>query len=282
MADPATIQFMTRNEADMAFKRRVKTIFDFINPSDEMRILDLPCGRGFYLNMLRQVCDCQLVGADLDWQVVKIARQVLANLAGIQLQRSSIYAMPYRRDCFDAVILSEVLEHIHDDVRGLKEAFRVLKPGGVLAVTVPNANYPLLWDPINKVLERLFNRHIERGPLAGLWANHVRLYSASQLRRAVETAGFNIEEERSMTHHCFPFIHNLIYGLGKPLLESKALPQSMRAVADRHDFKAKGGFLNPVSLGVALFCAFDRGNASDEGPERSTVNLAIKGRKPYV
>ena len=280
--DPEMLQFMTRNEADMAFKRRVHTIFDFINPGDDMRILDLPCGRGFYLNMLRYVSDCALVGADLDWEAVAIARRVLRRQAKIQIHQASITAMPYPRACFDAVILSEVLEHIGDDVRGLQEAYRVLKPGGVLAVTVPNANYPFLWDPINKVLERVFNRHIERGPLAGIWANHVRLYSASQLRRVVEEAGFQIEEERSLTHHCFPFIHNLVYGLGKPLLEANALPESMRSLADRHDFQSGGGRFNPVRLGVAVFKAFDQKNVEDEGPERATVNLAIKGRKPHA
>lgn len=280
MVDPETIELMTRNEADMAFKRRVRTIFDFINPGDDMRILDLPCGRGFYLRMFRRVSDCELFGADLDWHVVKTAKQVLKPLPQIQISRASIYDMPYPADCFDAVILSEVLEHIDDDVRGLKEAYRVLKPGGALAVTVPNANYPLFWDPINKILERLFNWHISSGPLAGLWANHVRLYSASQLRAAVDKAGFLIEEERSLTHHCFPFIHNLVYGLGKPLLESKMLPQSMHSLADRHDFQATGGRFNPVKLGVSLFNAFDRKNSNNEGPDRTTVNLAIKGRKP--
>ena len=281
VVDPETIEYMTRNEADMAFKRRVRTIFEFVNPSDDMRILDLPCGRGFYLRMFRHVSDCELVGADLDWRVVKTAKQELKALPQIQISRASIYDMPYPPNCFDAVILSEVLEHIDDDVRGLKEAYRVLKPGGALAVTVPNANYPLFWDPINKILERLFNWHISSGPLAGLWANHVRLYTDSQLRAAVDEAGFLIEEERYMTHHCFPFIHNLVYGLGKPLLESKMLPQSMHSLADRHDFQTTGSRFNPVKLGVALFNAFDRKNSHNEGPDRATVNLAIKGRKPH-
>ena len=282
MVDTDTIDFMTRNEADMAFKRRVQTIFDFIEPKDRMRILDFPCGRGFYLNMIRYVCACELVGADLDWAVVKTARRALRHLARILVQRASIYSMPYRRDCFDAVILSEVLEHLDDDGRALREAYRVLKPGGVLAVTVPNANYPFLWDPINKLLERLFNRHIQHGPLAGIWANHVRLYTARQLRSAVIEAGFQIEEERSLTHHCFPCIHNLIYGFGKPLLEARLLPGSMQSVADRHNFEASGGRLNPVRLGVALFKVFDSKNSHDEGRERATVNLALKGRKPYA
>jgi SAM-dependent methyltransferase len=280
--DPDTIEYMTRNEADTAFKRRVKTIFDFVQPEDDMRILDLPCGRGFYLNMIRHVSNCQLVGADIDWRVIRTANQALSQLANIHVHHASIYAMPYPRDSFDAVILSEVLEHIEDDVRGLAEAFRVLKPGGILAVTVPNANYPFWWDPINKALEGLFNRHIQHGPLAGIWANHVRLYTASQLRAAVEEAGFQIEEERALTHHCFPFIHNLVYGLGKPLLESGMLSQSMHAFADRHNFDANGGRIHPVRLGVALFRLFDRKNSSSERPDRPTVNLALKGRKPYA
>jgi len=275
-----TIAFMTRNEADMAFKRRVKTIVDFIEPSDDMRIRDLPCGRGFYLHMFRHVSECELVGADLDWHVLRTAKRALAKYQRIHVNHASIVDMPFARDSFDAVVLSEVLEHIDDDGRALEEAFRVLKPGGALAVTVPHANYPFWWDPINKVLEALFNWHIKSGPLAGLWANHVRLYTASQLRLAVEAAGFQIEEERALTHYCFPFIHNLVYGLGKPLLESRMLPGSMLALADRHDFEAKGGRLNPVRMGVALFNAFDRGNRPDEGPDRATVNLAIKGRKP--
>ena len=280
VVDPDTIEYMTRNEADMAFKRRVKTIFDFVNPHDEMRILDLPCGRGFYLNMFQHVSKCELVGADLDWRVVKTACKVLGHLANVHIHHASIYSMPYPNDSFDAIILSEILEHIDDDFRGLKEAYRVLKPGGVLVVTVPNANYPFWWDPINKVMEKLLNRHIQHGPLAGIWANHVRLYTPSELRAAVEIAGFEVEEERAMTHHCFPFIHNLVYGLGKPLLESGILSKSMQSVADRHDFHTKGAKFNPIKLGIALFNVFDRKNGASEPPERATVNLALKGRKP--
>lgn len=282
MVDPDTIEYMTRNEADMAFKRRVKTIFDFVNPDDDMRILDLPCGRGFYLNMFHYVSKCELVGADLDWSVVKTARQELGHLANIHIHHASIYSMPYPRASFDAVILSEILEHIGDDARGLKEAYRVLKPGGVLAVTVPNANYPFWWDPINRVLEGMLNRRIQHGPLAGIWANHVRLYTPIQLRNAVENAGFEVEEERALTHYCFPFIHNLVYGLGKPLLESGVLSTSMQSVADRHDFHANDARFNPIRLGVALFNAIDRKNGASEPPERATVNLALKGRKPYA
>lgn len=279
--DLETIDHMTRNEADMAFKRRVRTIFEWVNPQDGDVILDMPCGRGFYLNMFRYVSNCTLIGADLDWDVMQKARHNVGHLPDIMLNHASIYEMPYPNDTFDAVILSEVLEHLDDDVAGLKEVYRVLKPGGVIAITVPNANYPFWWDPINKSLETLFDTKIRNGPLAGIWANHVRLYTREQLRESVEAAGFIVEEERAFTHYSFPFIHNLVYGLGKPLLESGALPDTMANAADRTKFdKNDGSLLNPINMGLKVFNWFDRPNVMNEAPDRSTVNLCVKGRKP--
>lgn len=278
--DPATIAFMTRNEADMAFKKRVQTIFDWVELREDSVILDMPCGRGFYLNMLRYVSNATLIGAELDWPVIKKAQQNVAHL-GIPLHNADFYNLPYAANSFDAVIASEILEHLHDDVAALREAYRVLKPGGVVAITVPHANYPFWWDPINKTLEALFNRHIQHGPLAGIWANHVKLYTMPALRTAAEQAGFIVEEERSFTHHCFPFIHNLVYGLGKPLLEGGLLPGSMAKAANRITFEENNGsLLNPINLGLRVFNYFDRKNTINEPPGRTTVNLALKGRKP--
>jgi SAM-dependent methyltransferase len=281
VVDKNVIQYMTRNEADMAFKRRVQTIFEWIDPQDEYLILDMPCGRGFYLNMFRYVSGCKLIGADLDWEVLQKAQKNVNRLDDISLHHENIYALPYADFTFDAAILSEILEHIDDDVAGLREIWRVLKPGGIVAITVPNADYPFWWDPINKTLEALFGTHINRGPFAGIWANHVRLYTYSQLRRSVLEAGFDIVEERSFTHYCFPFIHNIVYGFGKPLLESGVLPQSMENVADRAAFdKNDGSILNPINVGLKLLNFFDRKNVMNEPAGRSTVNLCIKGRKP--
>ncbi len=281
MVDLALIEHMTRNEADMAFKKRVRTIFEWVEPRDDSLILDCACGRGFYVNMLRYASRCKIVGLELDWPVIIKARQNVGHLPDVLLTNANIYALPYADNTFDAVILSEILEHVDRDVDGLKEVLRVLKPGGVVAITVPNANYPFWWDPINKTMETLLGRHISSGPLAGIWANHVRLYTREHLRSSVLAAGFVVEEERAFTHHSFPFIHNLVYGLGKPLLESGMLPQTMANAADRTAFdKNDGSLLNPINLALKVLNFFDRPNVMNEPPGRSTVNLCIKGRKP--
>ena len=281
MIDERTLARLTRNEADMAFKRRVRTIFEWIEPTDGKIIFDCACGRGFYLNMIRAVSKCRLVGLELDPQVIVKTAGNVGRLPGITLARANIYRQPYPSNIFDGAILSEILEHVDDDVRGLREVYRVLKPGGVVAITVPNANYPFWWDPINRTLEDVFDVHIQNGPLAGIWANHVRLYTREALRQAVEEAGFIVEAERAFTHYSFPFIHNIVYGLGKPLLESGALPPSMANAADRTAFdRNDGSLLNPINLGLAALNWFDRPNVMDEPLGRSTVNLCVKGRKP--
>lgn len=279
--DPDVMRMLTENEADIAFRHRVRMIMGWIPPVAGAALLDVPCGRGFYLNRYAYIePKCTVVGAELDPAILERCRVAVSPL-GIPLVNTSIDALPIRDGAFDAAICSEVLEHLDDDVSALREVTRVLRPGATVAITVPNANYPFWWDPINKTLERLTGRHIHRGPLAGIWAGHVRLYTPEQLRRTVLGAGLEIIAERSFVHHCLPFSHNLVYGLGKPLLESGLLPRRLANAADRHGFaNTNVSRWNPLALVVRLTGWFDRRNLPDEPAGRSTVNLAILARRP--
>jgi 2-polyprenyl-6-hydroxyphenyl methylase / 3-demethylubiquinone-9 3-methyltransferase len=278
----STMRTLTANEADIAFRWRVRTIMEWIEPRRGLRVLDVPCGRGFHLHRYEFVePDCVLVGAELDPSILASAQRALAG-TGVPLVNTSIEALPFADGSFDAVICSEILEHVDDDVAGLVEVRRVLRPGGLVAITVPHANYPFWWDPINATLERLFGRHVSRGPLAGIWAGHQRLYTPDQLRAAAGAAGLEIVEERSFAHHCMPFSHNLVYGLGKPLLERGLLPERLAVAADRHEFaRSDVSPRNPMAVALRFIGWFDRHNRPDEPPGRSTVNLALLARRPH-
>lgn len=280
--DRDRLREMLANEADMSFKRRAESVFDFLAIAPGDRVLDAGCGRGFYLNFLRALYpDADVVGVELDRPLLPLARSVVP---GARVANANLYDLPFADASFDKIIFSEVIEHVPDDAAALRELARVLAPGGVLALTTPNADYPFWWDPINKTLEATLDTHIQTGPLAGIWANHVRLYTLEALTNLVADAGFVVEDVRYHTRHCFPFIHNLVYGIGKPLLERGLLPDAMADAADRFALDAdpsRGSVLNPVNLGLRLFNAVDALNELDPPrPDRPFLIIAMKLRKP--
>jgi 2-polyprenyl-6-hydroxyphenyl methylase / 3-demethylubiquinone-9 3-methyltransferase len=257
----------------------VVTIFEWLDPRDGDLILDGGCGRGFYLNFLRAVCAARLWGVEYDAEIAAKAARAHAGRPGIQIVRADLERLPFGGKHFDKAILSEVLEHVNDDVAALSSVADAMRPGGLIAITVPNADYPFWWDPINKTLETVFKTKIRTGVLSGIWANHVRLYTRAELRRTVAAAGLEIADERAFTHHCFPFIHNLVYGFGKEMLEAGMLPDNIAAAADRYSLEGRrGSAWNPVNVGLRLFEWFDRRNVMNEPEGRSTLNMCVLAR----
>src|SRR3989344_3027082 len=185
--DRKILSLLLKNTCDMALKRRAKEIIEEINPSEGERILEVGCGDGNYLHLLSSMGfkRLSLIGVDIDENSLKSAKR---NLKGrrIKLLKADVLGkLPFAANTFDKIIMSEVCEHLSDDVKGLTEVKRVLRKGGILVVTVPNHNYPLLWDPVNWILEHFFNTHVSSGFWAGLWNQHLRLYKPHEIKKSV-------------------------------------------------------------------------------------------------
>jgi glycosyltransferase involved in cell wall biosynthesis/ubiquinone/menaquinone biosynthesis C-methylase UbiE len=278
-ADQATLDRVLRNEADMAYRRRARVLLDYLELEDGQRVLDCGCGMGFYLMAMSRLRCLRLVGLDGNPARLAWARRERVP-AG--LLRGDIERLPFPAAVFDRILLTEVLEHLVDDRRGLAELYRVLRPGGVLAISVPHADYPFWWDPINRVWTALGGAPIRDGPFVGLWTDHQRLYRPDELVERVAEAGFAVETVEETTHYSFPFIHFLVYGVGKPLLERGLLPDELAASADRFGGEQNdGSLLNPINLGLAAFRAVDRLNDRPAVTgKRTFVNVLLKARKP--
>ncbi len=97
-------------------------------------ILDVGCGTGETLVFLKEKGLAQNVyGVDKSPLAVKYARQ-----RGLVNVREGLASkLPYKNESFDLVLFLDVLEHIKDDVGAVKEAKRVLRPGGRVIVTSP-------------------------------------------------------------------------------------------------------------------------------------------------
>lgn len=267
-------------EPDPAFRRRAAWLLAQLEGLPKgARVLDIGCGQGFYLPLYAEL-GLKATGIELDPIPRAKAERVAASL-GFTIHDAPAEHLPFAAGRFDAVVMSEVLEHLPDPAIALAEAARVLTPGGVLLVTVPNANYPFAWDPVNWLLESMRIGPVRKGLFAGIWANHERLYTPAQLQGQLAAAGFQPGPVVHQTRWCLPFTHNIVYGFGRALLEGGLLPKRWTSGGLRGgDGSAPRArtLLNPVAWGVRLIRLADRWNG-DGRPSGPSQNLCLASRR---
>jgi SAM-dependent methyltransferase len=131
------------------------------------RILDVGCGTGANLELLGEYGEAE--GVDVSHEALAFCRaRGLENVRHGEAER-----LPYPDETFDLVTGLDVVEHLDDDVAGLREMHRVLKPGGRALLFVPA--FMFLWGVQDDI------------------SHHRRRYRIAELRRAVKAAGLEVE-----------------------------------------------------------------------------------------
>jgi SAM-dependent methyltransferase len=133
----------------------------------EPHLLDVGCGTGANLELLNEFGIAE--GVDISTEALSFCRQ--RGLAAVKQGQAE--DLPYSDSAFDVVAALDVVEHLDDDVAGLKEMYRVLKPGGAALLFVPA--FMFLWGVQDDI------------------SHHRRRYTLSQLQDVVRKAGFEIE-----------------------------------------------------------------------------------------
>lgn len=131
------------------------------------KILDVGCGTGANLLMLGKYGEAE--GVDVSEDALAFCRE--RGLDKVRLGAGE--ELPYEDGTFDLVTALDVVEHMDDDLAGLREMRRVLRPGGRVLLFVPT--FMFLWGLQDDV------------------SNHRRRYRLPELRRVLEQAGFEIE-----------------------------------------------------------------------------------------
>lgn len=141
------------------------------------RVLDVGCGNGFLLRRLKEK-GCQVEGIDLDDDLVEFGRKVL----GYQVTRQNIEDFqPASR--YDAIVMTDVLEHLAAPGPVLRKLRELLVPAGLLVVKVPNWQVGRFHVLLAREPERYQpNLHIQ--------VEHLNYFSASTLRKMLDMAGF--------------------------------------------------------------------------------------------
>ena len=168
------------------------------------RILDVGCGLGMYVSRFRQFSD-DVYGVDVDPDKIGRASEWLPNL-----HVSPAEELPFDAGAFDVILLNEVIEHVDDDAQTIKEAYRVLAPGGHIVIYAPNRLYPF-------ETHGFFFRGKYHGPcnlpilanwvpnfVRDYFAPHVRIYTQSEIRDLFE----GLDVEFVVESHIFPGCDN--------------------------------------------------------------------------
>lgn len=276
LSSPARIKLnkLLSNVGDMSLKRRAYRLILDLSLEEDDHIIDLGCGDGFFLYLLNNLpIKIRTTGIDQDEVVLRNARKNLLPKK-VDLVKGSVTEMPFKRNSFKKAIMTEVLEHVDDDKKALSEAYRILKPKGILVLTVPSYNFPFLWDPLNWILQNIFGTHIGGiGFFAGIWARHKRLYKKKQLLSLLQNAGFKIEKTAELTTRCLPFNHYLVNIVARLLLDTK-LPVQVKGPLNK--FK---NINKPFSIRLAFILVnlYDRLNGVVPG--RHGLNIYVKATK---
>jgi len=154
------------------------------------RVLDVGTSTGANLRLLRDLGFQAADGLDFSQEAIRYCREKGLGV----VRQGDACDMPFADESFNLVLATDIIEHVDDDMKALREIGRVLGPGGRVLITVPA--FPILWGLQDRV------------------SQHKRRYIRRDLADRVTRAGFSIE-----TCYYFNFLLFLPILVGRRLID---------------------------------------------------------------
>jgi len=116
-------------------RQRMRTL-DALQLKASEFVLDVGCGTGLLAHDMATLVGAAggVIGIDISQDMLTLAERRCADLPQVQLKLSGAENLPERDDCFDAAACVQVLLYLSDIPTALSEMYRVLKPGGRIAL----------------------------------------------------------------------------------------------------------------------------------------------------
>ena len=235
--------------------QRLDWLRRYIAPSD--RAIEFGCGTGYMITYPMRTWGYDVIGADIDATSIEHGRALLER-AGIDPSALHLQDLRDVEGQFDAVIASEVLEHLEDPVldASLDLIHDKLRPGGRLLVTVPNGwgwfeLEALLWNRlgVGARLQRRAARGAEAGavsqakqhvtgdyvadacPSTLAQSPHVQRFTFGSIQRVIAAHGFEILEARGSVLVCGPLSNLALTGVDGVMKLNSRLGRRLRRIA---------------------------------------------------
>ncbi len=157
--------------------------FSLLNISPGQRVLDLGCGEGRHLHNLYLREGIEVYGVDKDIGALRVVERICRDFADDREKRNWLLlqgdcqSIPFKGESFHYVIASEVLEHVENYHKVVKEAWRILKQHGILVISVPR-----YWP--ERICWALSPEYYQEE------GGHIRIFRAGVLKLEVERLGF--------------------------------------------------------------------------------------------
>lgn len=189
-------------------------------PSPEYnRLLDVGCGSGYFL-WAAQSLGYRAEGLEIDPKACAQARS-----HGLTVHQGSFPNTGLESDTFDQITMSHVLEHLHDPVGALQEAYRILRCGGRVWITVPN---------IDGASNRVFKEHCRllEPP------RHLVMFDAKSLKQSILDCGFSGVQQipvRNISRFIYSESHAITLSQDPETAQWQDLPEPLKRQAVREE-----------------------------------------------
>jgi SAM-dependent methyltransferase len=191
--DPEYLAQMLQRPHDLRMDKEALQVRDYIDTTELLRrcfpargrLLEVGCGLGFLLDHFRRD-GWRVQGVDPDPLMARHAQQVL----GLEVAATTLPQAGLAEASFEAVLMMNVIEHVDDPAATLRQAYRLLKPGGMLVVETPR---------LDSMMFRLFGPRERNVACEG----HVYFFTTGTFAAMARRGGFALVQSkvvgRSMT-----------------------------------------------------------------------------------
>lgn len=162
---------------------KYNAVFELITTYPQ-KILDVGCSSGWFISEIaKRFPKAKCYGIDLYNKAIAYGRRLYPN---IEFQLADVHEIPFRKNTFDLVICTEVLEHVDDPKRVLLEIKRVLKDNGVAIIELDSGSllFNLVWFVWTKLQGRVWNDA------------HLHSFDAKKLNNLFSSCKFRVIEKK--------------------------------------------------------------------------------------